>query len=129
MATDIAENFEEFSLPGYRDGNLNFRGRQFAEFSDLDKDSTELMRLRLFHTDDNKVIYHIVSGAGAAKERRLYVLSLQDDLCLVDNGRQSLSLPPRQLLSLAYALCGVDAAQESELSLALQEGLRLLGAA
>jgi hypothetical protein len=126
---DGASEWEDFSLPGYGDGNFNFKGRLFADFSDVDRSSGEISRLRLFYTEERKVVYQIVSGSGEEKERRIYVLTLEDQICHVDNGRQSLTLPSDRILPLACRLCGLDNMLENEMQAALRESLRLLGAA
>jgi hypothetical protein len=126
---DSTDKWEDFSLPGYGDGNFNFKGRLFADFSDVDKSSGDISRLRLFYTEHRKLVYQIVSGSGENKERRVYVLTLENQLCQVDNGRQSLVLPPDKILPLACRLCGLDDLLENEMQAALRESLRLLGAA
>lgn len=114
--------FEEISLSGYNDGELVFRGRQFSEGSFFEEGV--LTRLRLFIMDDNRLVYHVVSSNNGVKDKRVYILKVEGDICHMDNGRQSVTMSTDMLLSAVYGLCGMGSDQEEELRATLQEGLR-----
>lgn len=122
---------EHFSLSGYNDGKLDFTGRLFSEGSFFDAENGVLTRLRLFATHDNRLVYHVASSSGSMgenKDRRVYILTVDGEICHIDNGRQSVCLPMEMLFAAVYGLCGMDSSQEEELRTTLQESLRAVGA-
>ena len=130
MSKSYASDQEEFSLAGYNDGKFDFTGRLFSEGSFFDAENGMLTRLRLFAMRDGRLVYHVVSSGDSAvenKDRRVYVLNVEDEVCHIDNGRQSVSLPMDMLFAAVYGLCGMDASQEEELKATLQESLRAVG--
>ena len=114
---------ETFTLPGYGEDELTFSGRLFSEGSFFDEEDGALTRLRLFIQDGNCLVYSVISGSGLGKDRRVYRLKAENDLCHIDNGRQELSLPLDLLFTAVFGLCGVAAGQEAELRAALEESL------
>lgn len=114
--------FEEISLSGYNGGDLVFRGRQFSEGSFFE--DGVLTRLRLFLMEDNRLVYYVVSSNDGLKDRRVYILKVEGDICHIDNGRQSISMSMDMLFSAVYGLCGMESSQEEELRATLEEGLR-----
>lgn len=131
MSMQFAGGQEEFSLAGYNGQNFEFTGRLFSEGSFFDAENGKLTRLRLFAMQDGRLVYHVVSShgsSGESKDRRVYVLSVENELCHIDNGRQGISLPMDMLFAAVYGLCGMDASQEEELKATLQESLRAVGA-
>lgn len=119
---------EAFTLQGYGDGALTFEGRLFSEGSFFDKENGMLTRMRLFVLPDRRLVYSIVSGAASVNDRRVYVLQVEDDICRMDNGRQSVALPVDMLFTAVFGLCGLESGQEDELRVTLQDSLRIVGA-
>lgn len=131
MSKHYADGQEEFSLAGYGGGKFDFTGRLFSEGSFFDAENGTLTRLRLFAMQDGRLVYHVVSSSGSVgenKERRVYVLTVDGELCHIDSGRQSVTLPMDMLFAAVYGLCGMDASQEDELRATLQESLRAVSA-
>lgn len=131
MSKEYAGGREEFCLAGYNGGNFEFTGRLFSEGSFFEAENGTLTRLRLFAMQDGRLVYHVVSsggGMGESKDRRVYVLTVEGEVCHIYNGRQSISLPMDTLFAAVYGLCGMDASQEDELRATLQESLRAVGA-
>jgi hypothetical protein len=124
MAINTVSGLEEFTLPGYGNSNLVFRGRLFSEGSFFDGESGGLTRVRLFVMEDRSVVYYTVSSLGEEKSRRVYILKVEGELCHVDNGRQRLTLPLKPLLENVFDLCGMEAAQEGDFRAAVAESLR-----
>jgi hypothetical protein len=119
----MADGRENFTLSGYRDGDFTFSGRLFSEGSFFDPESGALTRLRLFALRDNRLVYSVVSSSGERKDRRVYILKVENDICHIDNGRQSLALPVDMLFSAVFGLCGIDPAQTGDLRAVLEESL------
>lgn len=119
---------EEFSLPGYGDGNLSFTGRLFSEGSFFDEENGSLTRLRLFALDENRLVYSVVSGAGEDKDRRVYQLKVDKEFCQIDNGRQHITLPVDMLFTAVFGICGLAPGQENEIRAALEESLSAVSA-
>lgn len=118
-----APGMEEFTVQGYNGGDLTFTGRLFSEGSFFDDESGSLTRLRLFTLGGNRLVYSVVSGAGKQKDRRVYMLKVEDNSCQIDNGQQSIAMPVEMLFTAVSGLCGLEAGQESELRAALEESL------
>ncbi|MDR2893747.1 MAG: hypothetical protein LBV80_11845 [Deltaproteobacteria bacterium] len=120
------QSFEEFTLQGYQGGDFCFRGRLFSEGSFFDEESRALIRLRLFALPDNRLVYSVVSGSGEQKDRRVYVLKVENDVCHIDNGSQNLTLPLEMLFSAVFGLCGLADGRENELRAAMEESLNVV---
>jgi hypothetical protein len=116
---------EEFVLQGYDNGELHFRGRLFSEGSFFDEESGALTRMRLFVLGDKRIVYSVVSGSGEQKDRRIYVLKIEDDMCNIDNGQMNIDLPWDMLFTAVFGLCGLDESREQELRSTLEESLRV----
>ena len=119
---------EEFVLQGYNNGELHFRGRLFSEGSFFDEESGALTRMRLFMLGDRRIVYSVVSGSGDQKDRRIYVLKIEEDTCSIDNGQMSISLSQDMLFAAVFGLCGLDESREQELRSTLEESLRAASA-
>jgi hypothetical protein len=130
MSKSYASGQEEFSLTGYNDGKFEFTGRLFSEGSFFDAENGMLTRLRLFAMQDGRLVYHVVSsgsGPDERKDRRVYVLHVEDDICHIDNGKQSVSMPMDMLFDAVYSFCGMESSQKEELKATLRESLRAVG--
>lgn len=106
---------------------LAFTGRMFSESSYYDEQTSTLTRMRLYATDDGRHVYSIVSGAGAEKSRRNYIVRPGRDMCEISDGTNpSMVLPTELLFSAVFGLCGIDSDRAEELRPALKETLRLI---
>lgn len=124
MAEKRQEPMEEHVLYTDTGAEVRFRGRLFSESSFFDEDAASLTRLKLYVTDDNRQVYSVVSGPGAAKSRRVYVLRVEDDLCHINNGAQDIALHTDMLLTAVFGLCGINPAQAESLKAALEDTLK-----
>ena len=119
---------EEFTIGGYNDGNLCFKGRLFSEGSFFDEEHRSITSLRLFAVGASRFVYSVASGSGSHKERRAYVLNVQGEMCDIDNGINNICLPLEMLFSAVFGLCGVNSAQdEFGLKATMEECLRAVG--
>ncbi|MDR2504256.1 MAG: hypothetical protein LBD82_07765 [Deltaproteobacteria bacterium] len=107
MACEMNTEFEHFSLPGYSGKNLEFRGRLFAESTSGDQEDGSPSRVRLFVTADKRLIYSLVSGVGKNKSRRLYILTKEDEVWRLDDGRQQISMPEEMFFILIKGICEI----------------------
>lgn len=107
---------------------LSFRGRMFSESAYYDEEHASLTRLRLFLHEDGTHVYSIISGAGAEKNRRHYIVARDGDMCRMSDGRQILVVPMALLFSAVFGLCGIDPARAEELRPAVEEALLASGA-
>ena len=101
-----------------------FRRRMFSESSYFDEHASTLTRVRMYATDSGEQVYSIVSGAGANKERRNYMIAQEDELYRISDGINTLRLPPELLFAAVFGLCGIDADKAQELMPAFEENLR-----
>jgi len=117
-------NSDKIILQSDNGSELSFNGSLSSERSLYDEDTGDLTRLRLFTTEKGEYVYSIVSGTGANKERRHYVISQEGDLYRINDGRQTLLLPPEMLFTAVFGLCGIDAEKALELMPAFEDNLR-----
>ncbi len=106
---------EEISLVNDAGASIVFQGRLYAENSFYDDETGALTVQRLFATADGRQAYSVVSGAGAAKERRAYLIKREGELCRINNGLFDVTINARDLLTAVKGLCGLRGdAQQSE---------------
>lgn len=117
---------EKIFLRSDNGAELYFRGKLYAETSYYDEDSGSLTRLRLFITENREQVYSIVSGSGAEKTRRHYILAPEGELYRVSNGIQTLTLPLEMLFAAVFGLCGIDPDRAEELKADFEENLRVM---
>ena len=92
---------ETFNLPGYQGGNLSFKGRMFAEDTHADEERGFLLRVRMFLTEDCRLVHSIVCTSGMQKYSHTHVLSKENDaLWRLDNGREQFLLSREMLFLL-----------------------------
>ncbi len=123
-----ADAFEEIiALASDNGAAISFRGRMFSESAYFDDETSTLTRLRLFSCEDGSHVYSIVSGAGAQKSRRHYIVSRSGEMCQVSDGRHTISMPIEMLFASVFGLCGIDPARAEELRPSIEEALRASG--
>jgi len=105
---------------------LDFRGQLYSESSYYDEESGCLTRLRLFVTESGEQVYAIVSGTGAEKRRRHYIVAPEGEFYRISDGVQTMRLPLEMLFASVFGLCGLDPARAEELKPAFEENLRML---
>lgn len=115
---------DKISLQSDNGSELSFNGRLVSERSLYDEDSGMLTRLRLFATEKNEHVYSIVSGSGANKTRRHYLIALEGEFYRMSDGIQTLLLPPEQLFAAVFGLCGIDPQKAQELIPDFESNLR-----
>ncbi len=116
---------EKIFLHNDNGSKLYFRGRMFSESSYFDELTATLTRVRLYATDNGRHVYSIVSGSGADKSRRYYVVAPGTDTCQISDGIHTLTLPTEMLFSAVFGLCGIDPERAEELRPSFEENLRL----
>lgn len=117
--------FEEITLVNDAGASLVFHGRVQAENSFYDGDSGTLTVQRLYVTSDGHQAYSVVSGAGASKERRAYIIKREGQLCRINNGLFDVTINAADLLTAVKGLCGLqdDAGQAEFLGEALSKDI------
>ena len=121
-ATALAE---KVLLRGDNGAELEFKGRIFSESSYYDEETSTLTRLRLFMDEDGRHVYSIISGSGANKNRRFYIVVPGKDVCEISDGIHTLTVPIDMLFAAVFGLCGIDPSRADELRPSFEEGLSL----
>ena len=117
---------ENFSLKQDNGGDLNFRGRLFSECPWVDESTNELVKQKLYVTAENDQVYYMVRSSGDKKTRHAYRYSVDGDNCIVNNGKDVVSLHFNELMQVMRGMIGVaegevptlseiDAAEESKI--------------
>ena len=118
------DNMEQIVLANDHGGELQFRGRVFSECSYYDEETTSITRQRLYVTDKGEQVYYIVTGSGQEKERRAYLLRIDGDHCVINNGMLEITLRTDLLLASMRTLCGFNEGCSEDLLKSLEDTLR-----
>lgn len=102
-------NMENISLKHDNGDDLRFQGRLFSECSHYDEENSSLTRQQLYVTDTGEHVYYIIRSLGHDRTRHAYRLSVQDDNCVINNGKAEITLKFDMLMLAVRALCGLDA--------------------
>lgn len=117
---------EKIFLRSDNGAELYFCGKLYSESSYYDEESATLTRLRLFLTENGEQVYSIVSGAGADKMRRHYIVAPEGELYSISDGVHRLSLPLELLFAAVFGLCGIDPSRAEELKPEFEENLQMM---
>ena len=117
---------EKFFLRSDNGAELYFCGQLYSESTYYDEETSTLTRLRLFTTDTGQQVYSIVSGTGAHKQHRHYIVSAVGQHCRLSDGIHTLLLPVEMLYAAVFGLCGIDPERAEELRPAFEENLRMI---
>jgi hypothetical protein len=87
---------------------LEFEGRSYAKTSFFDENTGVLTQQELFTAGPGKQAFSIVATDGDKKDRRAYMVTRDEDSCVIDNGEQELSLPFDSLMAFARTLIEIE---------------------
>ena len=99
---------ENISLKQDNGSDLNFRGRLFSECSWFEENVNELVKQKLYITEENDQIYYVVRSQGEKKTRHCYRYSVDGETCLVKNGSNTVALPFDQLMLAVQGMIGAE---------------------
>ena len=105
----MPRQMEEICLKHDNGDSMHFQGRLFSESSDFDKETGALTRQQLYITENGDQVYYIVRTQGRERTRHAYRLSMQDDVCIINNGRMEITLQFDMLMLAVRSLCGLNA--------------------
>lgn len=109
MTDDMASQaLENITLHLDNGADLSFSGKQFAGGSWYDEETGVLTRQNLYVTDKSEHVYSIISGQGVARSRRAYRVTLEGEQCVMDDGRNSMTMDLEMLMLAVRALTGLD---------------------
>ena len=114
---------EQIILSNDHGGELSFRGRIFSECSYYDEETSSITRQRLYVTDKGEQVYYIVAGTGSNKERRAYLLRIDGENCIINNGLFEITLRTDLLMASMRTLCGYNEGCSADLLKSLEETL------
>ena len=116
-------SMEQIILSNDHGGELSFRGRIFSECSYYDEETSSITRQRLYVTDKGEQVYYIVAGTGSNKERRAYLLRIDGENCIINNGLFEITLRTELLMASMRTLCGYNEGCSADLLKSLEETL------
>lgn len=105
----MSKNMENICLKHDNGENLVFCGRLFSECSYFDEEHSCLTRQQLYITDNGDQVYYIVRSIGKKRERHAYRLSVQEDKCVINNGKNEMTLQFDLLMLAVRGLVGLNA--------------------
>ncbi len=118
-----SSGMERIVLPNDYGKEISFRGRIFSECSYYDEETKTITRQCLYITDKGEQAYSIATGAGSSKERRAYLLHIEGDECIINNGAGEIVLRTDLLMATMQTLCNFDQECSEELLKSLEETL------
>lgn len=105
----MSGHMEEICIKDDNGENVRFQGRLFSESSHYDEETRCFTRQQLYITDTQEQVYYIVQSCGQERSRRIYRLSVQGDMCVINNGKGQIHLRFDMLMLAVRALCGLNA--------------------
>ncbi len=105
----MAGNIEDICLKHDNGEDLRFQGRLFSECSHFDEEENSLVRQQLYTTDSGEQVYYIVRTSGQQRTRHAYRLAVEDDTCVINNGKARIAMKLDMLMLAVRALCGLNA--------------------
>lgn len=115
---------ENIVLQNNNGETLKVQGKLFSESSYFDEENHSITRLRLYASDNGNLVYSIISGDAQEKSRRFYTVNVENDVCTMSDGAQTVSLPLDMLFGAVFGLCGIEPSRAEELRPAFEETLR-----
>lgn len=99
---------DRISLVNDEGGTLEFDGRSYAKTSFFDEKTGVLTKQELFTAGPGKQAFSITATDGENKHRRAYMVTRDDDQCVIDNGEREMSLPFDSLMAFARTLIEIE---------------------
>ena len=103
----MQDTLENISLKHDNGEDMRFRGSLSSECSWYDEEHGVLCRQKLYVTE-NKAEEH---------SRRAYRLKVQDQTCIIHNGKAEVRMPITLLMLAVRGLCGMDARNATSLAM------------
>ena len=104
----IVVEAETITLEDDKAGPVTFRGHLYAQTSFYDEDSGVLTQQKLYTTNEGHQAFSIVSSDGSAKNRRAYVVRREGELCHIQCGERTVSIPYDSLMLFTQILWDID---------------------
>jgi len=104
---------ETITLEDDKAGEVTFRGHLYAQTSFYDEDTGVLTQQKLYATEDGHQAFSIVSSDGNAKHRRAYVVRREGELCHIQCGERTVSIPYDSLMLFTHILWDIDLDSQS----------------
>lgn len=99
---------ETIVLDDDKAGPVEFRGHLYAQTSFYDEDTGVLTQQKLYATEEGDQAFSIVSSDGSAKNRRAYVVRREGELCHIQCGERTVSIPYDSLMLFTQVLWDID---------------------
>ena len=105
----MQDTLENISLKHDNGEDMRFRGSLSSECSWYDEEHGVLCRQKLYVTENKDQIYYIMRTGAEEHSRRAYRLKVQDQTCIIHNGKAEVRMPITLLMLAVRGLCGMDA--------------------
>jgi hypothetical protein len=105
---------ESISLENDKGGPVTFRGALYAQTSFYDEDTGILTQQRLYTTCDGDQAFSIVSSDGVTKSRRAYVVRREGEMCHIQSGDKTVTIPYDSLMLFTRVLWDIDLDQKGD---------------
>ena len=105
----MQDTLENISLKHDNGEDMRFRGSLSSECSWYDEKHGVLCRQKLYVTENKDQIYYIMRTGAEEHSRRAYRLKVQDQTCIIHNGKAEVRMPITLLMLAVRGLCGMDA--------------------
>ncbi len=99
---------ERFRLENDQGEPLVFSGNLYAQTSCFDEASGVLTQQRLYTTTDGHQAFSVVTSDGEKKSRRAYLVRREGELCRIESGGRTVTLPYDSLMLYTQILWKLD---------------------
>lgn len=113
----MQDMLEDISLTHDNGEDMHFRGSLSSECSWYDEEHGLLCRQKLYATENKDQIYYIMRTGPEEHSRRAYRLKVQDETCIIHNGKAEVRMPIALLMLAVRGLCGMDARSATSLAM------------
>ena len=113
----MQDTLENISLKHDNGEDMRFRGSLSSECSWYDEEHGVLCRQKLYVTENKDQIYYIMRTGAEEHSRRAYRLKVQDQTCIIHNGKAEVRMPITLLMLAVRGLCGMDARNATSLAM------------
>lgn len=104
----IVVEAETIVLEDDKAGPVEFRGHLYAQTSFYDEDTGVLTQQKLYATEGGHQAFSVVSSDGSSKNRRAYVVRREGELCHIECGERTVSIPYDSLMLFTQILWDID---------------------
>ncbi len=100
--------YKTITLENDNGGSITFKGVLYAQTSFFEENTGVLTKQELYSTEEGHQAFALISTDGDLKRKSAYIVRRRGEMCVMDNGSQTMSLPYDWLMMFTQALWDID---------------------